>query len=318
MCGLAAFIGKSKDANKTRELITELFDKTQVRGTDASGFYCVSDQNKVLFKKQPGPSTNLINTQDYRDIWNHDIVSGIFHCRAASVGIGEPANNINNHPFVSDDLSKAVIHNGLIHANEYEKLQKTYKTQSKCDSEILLRFLETYTSTIDGLSKLFSSTINSFFAFIYSINDTSTNKLYLTRNRYRPLYFLDLKEELGQVFVFSTLEILTNCIWNLKLRGFVYKDLSNIYCLNPYDIVLLSYNTQSGLTKSIMKAEQEDYYSSCENLLKQINAAGRSIRKLKFSLQDHRASINNVNKCKVNLLVEEIKNNINSIKFDFT
>ena len=49
MCGLFGFIGDSNNPDLTKDLSTHLFVKTQIRGTDASGFYCAEDfKNKNI------------------------------------------------------------------------------------------------------------------------------------------------------------------------------------------------------------------------------------------------------------------------------
>lgn len=315
MCGLAGFIGKSTDIDKTRILITELFERTQVRGTDASGFYCVSQNSSIYYKKQPGPSTLLINTDEYRNIWNDDIVSGIFHCRAASVGVGEPSDNTNNHPFVSEDNLKAVIHNGLINPYEYSGLLKEYTTQSRCDSEIILRVLEQGEDLFKNFSKLYKNTKNSFFAFIFSVIDENSKKLFITRNKHRPLYFVDLTEDLGQVFIFSTLEILTNCLWNLKRKGILYKNLSSIYSLKPYDLIQFSYNCDGKLTKDFFISRNQEQQGP-DDVINKFCDLEKDILKIKKHLRKKDQIQSKVNN-KLSFYIEEIKNKINSISFDF-
>ena len=73
MCGLAGFIGKSKNPAISFELFTNLFVNTQVRGVDASGIYAIDCENNVITFKDGVPSEVLINYEDYIELNNLDI-----------------------------------------------------------------------------------------------------------------------------------------------------------------------------------------------------------------------------------------------------
>ena len=240
MCGVVGFIGASKDSSKTQSLITELFEKTQIRGTDACGFYAIDRLNNIHFHKQPGISSNLINKNTYTKIWDSDPILGIFHCRAASVGVGVPQNNINNHPFVSEDLKKAIIHNGLISAEEFNNLKNKYKIQSKCDSEIILRIIEKNDNIIENIQEFLNESRKSYFAIACAEKLEDSYRLTLTRNKHRPLFLIDLREELGQIIFFSTLEIFTYCTNNLKIKNNSIKTFYGFYNIKPYEIFCMT------------------------------------------------------------------------------
>ena len=238
MCGLLGYIGASKDIIKTEKLITCLFEKTQIRGVDASGYYCVSDfdENKIYYHKQPGPSINLIEEKNYKDLWKNKTNLGLFHCRAASTGVGIPQLNQNNHPFVSHDFAKAVIHNGLIVKHELAALKKNYEMTSDCDSEIILRVLEqNNNSCIENLSFLLSMIQDSHFSVAYSENNFDERRLFLFRNKHRPLYFADLIDELGQIIFFSTIEIFLSSIELARLQNIKIQP-QRIIEIQPYEI----------------------------------------------------------------------------------
>lgn len=209
MCGLFGFIGESKNPQITENLSTALFVKTQTRGTDASGFYCVETfpKKQIAYYKKPIPASEFINLNEYKKIWQHNWNLGLFHCRAASAGVGIPAYNENNHPFVSTDLKKAVIHNGLIAKQEYELLRKYYELETECDSEILLRIFEQDEKFQDNAKKFFHYGENSHYAVVFAETDENYRKMHLFRNMHRPLVLVDLLDELGQVFFCSTSDI---------------------------------------------------------------------------------------------------------------
>lgn len=318
MCGVAGFIGKSKDLSKTKALVTDLFDKTQVRGTDASGYYCITENNNIFYKKQPGPSNLLIDTDDYQSIWESDVVSGIFHCRAASIGVGEPANNINNHPFVSSDRKKAVIHNGLISASEYKTLSENYTLESKCDSEVILRILEEQKDEIVNFKRFFKSTKESFFAVVYSCLDGNQKKLFLTRNRHRPLFFIDLVDEIGQIFFFSTLEILTHSIWNLRMRGIIFNNMSRIYSLKPYELIKFSFDSEKGLSTKWYFAKEEMPPQNKGVLENKLEELLRLFKRTRNNLTQKEISgiFSQEAKLSISVRLDEIKEKLNSISLE--
>lgn len=210
MCGLLGFIGQSTNPEVSEKLITALFRRTESRGVDASGFYCLPDFNKkhIYYHKQPIKSSIFINLDEYKNIWQDNLTAGLFHCRAASVGVGIPIINENNHPFVSYDLKKAIIHNGLINKSDYEILKSFYEVETNCDSEIVLRVLEQDPNSVENLKVFFDNSKNSAYAIAFMECKDNNRTLYLFRNEERPLHILDLTKELGQIFFFSTLEIL--------------------------------------------------------------------------------------------------------------
>jgi len=275
MCGLLGFIGSSNDPVKTKELTTALFDITQERGVDAAGYYCVSEfgQNKIYYHKQPGPSSKLIYEKNYLDIWNNNLNLGIFHCRAASVGVGLPSDNINNHPFISTDLKKAVIHNGIISRDEYNYLKNIYQTESSCDSEIILRVLEQHDSPIvDNLSFLLSHTINSQFAIAYSQIEKNNRSLFLFRNKHRPLFMANLIDQIGQIFFFSTLDIFFEALEKIKTKK-IFINCDNLLEIKPYEIHEIIYNKSNEIEMNIFESVFTDENCNMKDKFYNISSA---------------------------------------------
>ena len=140
----------------------------------------------------------------------------LVHSRRASQGIGEPANNANNHPFVSDDGNLALIHNGRIF--EFDKLKNDYPIISQCDSEILLRIVEAgqynksdfddldshVAQRMIGIRDIFSQIQEGHMAVAIGERWKQVSYLWLFRNQYRSLWVVDLRDTLGQMFFCST------------------------------------------------------------------------------------------------------------------
>lgn len=239
MCGLLGFIGDSKLPEFTKQLTTSLFIRTQARGIDASGFYCASEfgNKNVFYHKKPAPSSTFINQTEYKSLWKHKLNLGMFHCRAASQGVGLPALNKNNHPFVSHDNTKAVIHNGIIPKTEYEHFRKYYDVETACDSEMFLRILEQDNNVLENLKKFFSYTDYSHYAVCFCKIDEESRELYLFRNEHRPLFIANLIDKLGQIYFFSTYEIFKSAADDIRI------DLKNakVYEIKPNRLVHIKY-----------------------------------------------------------------------------
>ena len=229
MCGIAGFIGVSKNPQITHQIATKLFEHLEVRGKDAAGFWGSEpgDEGAVVFHKEPGTPSKLIK----QDIWakttakmNLDLM--VMHSRSASAG-SVPTKNKNNHPFTSHDRSIALVHNGKL--PEHHDLRKFYETHSDTDSEVLLRIFEwaavstteeeaqaTFpgidwitASKVMGLKKIFASIKEGYMAAAVAerLQENGGRNLWLFRNQHRPLHIIDVRDRLGQIFFCSTDEI---------------------------------------------------------------------------------------------------------------
>lgn len=205
MCGIAGFIGKSTDSDESFRLATALFQVTAVRGTDASGFWGKNELASHYYKEAV-PSGKLIQHIHWNNLKKSLPNLLLLHCRAASPGVGIPQFNFNNHPFVSQDETLAVIHNGNI-SREYQNFQHDYSCESNCDSEILLRILESKSERIQGIQEIWSIVQEGHMAVAVGEYTNEEYSLWLFRNEHRPLWVADLQDSLGQVFFCSTPEI---------------------------------------------------------------------------------------------------------------
>jgi len=163
MCGLAGFIGESKDKNLSFDIATSLFSFSQTRGIDACGFYAC-DYDDVFYHKQKGKADNLIKSNTWQDLRDKDLNLILMHTRKTSFNSGSSENNINNHPFVINN--SALIHNGVVH--DYNEINEFINTISNCDSEILLNYVSDFTENYfnDRLKKIrdygYTPTIKTF------------------------------------------------------------------------------------------------------------------------------------------------------------
>lgn len=222
MCGIAGFIGRSKNNKLSFELLSELFERLDSRGIDASGYWLAEsgDNGSVYTHKQPGRSSEFVNSDIWKSNKNVEVNLALVHARGASRGSGNPLVNKNNHPFLSEKSNIALIHNGRI--DEYDSLKKKYHVNSQCDSEILLRifeqakhqysekFLNEYIGILPerermaGIKDIFSYVTQGHMAVaIGEWKNNNGRNLWLFRNEHRPLWIADARNNLGQIFFFS-------------------------------------------------------------------------------------------------------------------
>ena len=125
---------------------------TEIRGTDAAGFWGISKKGTIYYHKEPVRSTQLVQSSSWRNVGQEEMDLLLVHTRQASQGVGMPQQNRNNHPFTSSDRCIGLVHNGRI--PEYNSLRRRYEVNSECDSEILLRIFEQGTERLDGIKDI--------------------------------------------------------------------------------------------------------------------------------------------------------------------
>jgi hypothetical protein len=233
MCGIAGYIGESKKPVLTYQLITKLFEKSESRGIDAAGYWGTESgkDGGVLYHKEPGKSSNFVKKEMWKQVVKHNPNMLLVHARGASKGVGEPTVNHNNHPFTSLDKSIGLIHNGRVDDCEYHSLKQKYGLNSQCDSEMILRIFEygeTYThkelkeafgdaenpQRLAGIRDVFSLINEGHMAVAVGERGTAGERMmWLFRNRHRPLWVVDMRESLGQVFFVSEPSIWEDAVY---------------------------------------------------------------------------------------------------------
>lgn len=208
MCGIAGYFGKPCNPELSREIITGLFYEIETRGKDASGFWC-SSTDSVFYHKEPVKSSEIVKRKVWKNAINRDPFILICHARDASLGVGLPSKNENNHPFVNEDCSVAAIHNGRIPDSIYLPLKEKYSTISNCDSELFLSMFigdieinHSLQDRINTLREMWSALEGSHMAV--AIAELHPRRLWLFRNDFRTLYKSEIN---NQIFFFSTEDI---------------------------------------------------------------------------------------------------------------
>lgn len=159
-----------------------------------------------------------MNKEIWKNVENLNPNLLLCHARGASTGSGSPKENTNNHPFVVDDLSIALIHNGRVPNKVCEILKNKYQVHTSCDSEILLRIIQSQKTILEGIEKIWSLAYESHMAVVIGEFYQNKRELYIFRNEHRTAFCVDLIDSLGQIFFVSTDEIWKNSIKNIDLK----------------------------------------------------------------------------------------------------
>ena len=260
MCGLASFIGKSKNQSLSFDLFQNLFVLLEERGTDASGFYgSINNSNEFVTNKKNCPASSFVKDDSWKSLKNYDLDLLLIHTRKTSSNSGSSSDNENNHPFLALNTKSALVHNGIIH--EYQRLKKQYHCFTNCDSEILLRILDfpfeekNYLNhrkeQIKGLLGLIK---NSEFTFLLADVLSDKKSLWAVKNEFRPLFLIDAKEYLNQYVFVSTIDIWQNAIdktkdSNLKKCKVYFLEnnfiINILYHQNDFSLKFFSYNWEN-------------------------------------------------------------------------
>lgn len=134
MCGIVAYIGK----NDALKIIINGLKRLEYRGYDSAGII-LNSNNKFQISKTTGKVSDL---EKITNILPNNCSIGMGHTRWATHGI---VSNINAHPHLSNDLSIALIHNGII--ENYESIKKMLTKKgfifySDTDTEVLVNLIQ--------------------------------------------------------------------------------------------------------------------------------------------------------------------------------
>ena len=151
----------------------------EVRGKDATGVATLTSDKIYIHK-------NAVKASKFE--WGNLPTDGEFylgHTRKTTKG--DENQNQNNHPFISNDNSIVLAHNGII---SNDKVNRTYKTDIETDSFSIVQQLEKEKGenplNIEVVKKVCEKLSGSF---ALSILDITTDKLYLLRHK-NPLKIL--------------------------------------------------------------------------------------------------------------------------------
>lgn len=188
----------------------------------------------MLYHKEPVKSSDFVTKDVWQQTPDYNPNMLLVHARGASKGLGDPRINYNNHPFTSLDKTIGLIHNGRIDDCEYYHLKQKYDLKTQCDSELLLRIFESgdlqnkinlnrdfgdfdYSHRLAGIRDIFSFINEGHMAVAIGERISNGSRmLWLFRNKYRPLWMVDMRQLLGQIFFVSEFDIWEDAIYETE------------------------------------------------------------------------------------------------------
>lgn len=171
MCGIIGFISDRVTENQMYCLRT-VMTESRIRGMHASGVMCYIN-NKKKSMVIPEPIDILVKKLDWASILGCK-VSLIAHARYSTSDIQY------NQPIIDKGTGIAIVHNGVVSQSPPEQWEQQfgYKTQTKNDSELLLRCI------IDGKDPLKVFPESSIAALVLN----KDHSIRVVRNGLRPLW----------------------------------------------------------------------------------------------------------------------------------
>ena len=208
MCGIYGYIGKVKPKlrKKVVSLIMELGAQTEIRGTDATGFYAKNDEYEYMEKHSVPASTFYLESDSFQEAILEGAFVFIGHNRHASVG---DVRNDNAHPFMGENI--VLVHNGTCsHAKNLLTADEAGRMEGDTDSEAIMLYLERV-----GLRSKCYASLNNFSIVSF---DRVENVMYFARDENKPLVVADLRASLGIRVFASTIGILKTSLEKCKIE----------------------------------------------------------------------------------------------------
>jgi glucosamine 6-phosphate synthetase-like amidotransferase/phosphosugar isomerase protein len=217
MCGIFGWINPYNERTDLNlyDITSKGLIATQIRGTDATGFYTI---NHGIIKKAIKAEDFIAKKMLPKDIDECNFFLG--HCRAASSKDSD--KTCNAHPFESKTW--ILLHNGTLNIDNIDDYNYT---SNGVDSEVLLSHIEKY-----GITKGIKKIDGSAALVLYN---KKTNKIYFWTDSMRPLV-LALFNDL--IFFASTKSILKKA---LKIKN-DFKIFPQISYASIYEHELLEFD----------------------------------------------------------------------------
>ncbi|MBD3189439.1 MAG: glutamine--fructose-6-phosphate transaminase (isomerizing) [Candidatus Heimdallarchaeota archaeon] len=134
MCGIIGYIGQKAAA----PILLEALKRLEYRGYDSCGIATINGRSEIELRKGAGRIDDVSVRFNFHTSQG---TMGIGHTRWATHG--KVADN-NAHPFISNDGSYALVHNGILeNYSELKKklIDKGHKFSSSTDTEVLVHLI---------------------------------------------------------------------------------------------------------------------------------------------------------------------------------
>jgi glutamine phosphoribosylpyrophosphate amidotransferase len=217
MCGIIGAV-LSSPTDDDLDLVKRVFLESRIRGMHATGISFVKN-DKIVTIKESVSADIFLETLNLRDCINEDNnLYLIGHCRYSTSDLEF------NQPINSDKIS--IVHNGVITQQPNELWSKLYGyvTETKNDSELVLRTLEAYKEPLTVWG-------DSSMAVCELYSDKTLN---FYRNGQRPIYYLP--KDNGYI-IGCTKDIFNRAGANIPLDGImnIVYNIKNME-LNSYSV----------------------------------------------------------------------------------
>lgn len=173
MCGLVGMISRRDNGflYKDKAIFEQLLFNNTVRGFDSTGVFGINKYGNLISHKTAQAAPTALRTTTFNEFIgkifsDYRIVVG--HNRASTRGA---TTDENAHPFIEDNI--CLVHNGTLHSHK-QLADKEVDSHAICHSLATVGYDETF-KKIDGA-----------YALIWY--DANTKKLYMARNKERPLH----------------------------------------------------------------------------------------------------------------------------------
>lgn len=192
MCGIVAMIAKKDNGFnwKDKSMFRQMLLANTVRGDDSTGVFGVNKYGNLKMMKNAKPAQYMLDTKAYKE-FEDDIFTNmrfvVGHNRASTRGA---TIDENAHPFIQDHI--CLIHNGTLTSHRH-------LANVDVDSHAICKaFAE------KGHKAVFPEIYGAFALIWY---DALEKRLYLGRNKERPLWLVDTDDA---IYIASEPEML---IW---------------------------------------------------------------------------------------------------------
>lgn len=185
MCGIVGIVVKTDTGftQSTENAFYQMLWADTLRGDDSTGVCYVHNDASFGVIKDVGAATDVApiiqNHSVMKDMWTKGKAL-IGHNRKKTVGA---VSSETAHPFVVDNTF-AMVHNGTLH--NHTALAKT-----EVDSQALAIHLSSVLSHDYSKANFEEAVGKVFGAFAIAAYNQNTHSIYLTRNKERPLFFVD-------------------------------------------------------------------------------------------------------------------------------
>lgn len=176
MCGIIAAISKHPTGFefKTKNIVSQMLYANSLRGFDSTGIFGVNKYGNLKMIKAAQQAADFLRTKtanDFLDKTYLDYRIVVGHNRASTKGA---TNDTNAHPFIEGHT--CLVHNGTLHSHKHLK-------DVDVDSHAICHALN------DGDVKEVIPNLDGAFALIWY--DAKQKKLFITRNKERPLWIVE-------------------------------------------------------------------------------------------------------------------------------